>query len=208
MSDFENKQIPVPGKHEGAHTDIEAKSEAATVEEAKRLFETVKGRLLDVNNWHKLSGAASATFTLTDSKGHPVEGPPQVGFHIKIDVPGPGSGTGEGFDWVQLEVIEDGNDVALEREFIVMRVRPASNPGTSDAEVAHFFSDKATSNFLVMREKNTVTAAVLGRNEIPNTTNNASLLDKLRNAVIGTGAALGMSNPQWKSLVNGLLDKK
>jgi hypothetical protein len=162
---------------------------------------------LDINNWDKLSGAASARFTLTDAAGRPVEGPPQVGFHIKIDVPGPGSGKGDGFDWVQLEIIEDGNDAALDREFIVMRVRPASNPGTSDKEVAHFFSDKATSNFLVMREKNAVTAAVLGRNEIPNTTDNTGLLDKLRNAVVGIGAALGMSNPQWKSLVNGLLDK-
>ena len=58
-----------------------------------------------------------------------------------------------------------------------------------------------------MRENNTVTAAVLARNEVANTTNNTSLIDKLRNAVVGTGAALGLSNPQWKSLVNGLLGK-
>lgn len=58
-----------------------------------------------------------------------------------------------------------------------------------------------------MREKNTVTAAVLGRNEVANTTDSTSVLDKLRNAVVGISAALGMSNPQWNSLVNGLLGK-
>jgi hypothetical protein len=104
-----------------------------------------------------------------------------------------------------VEVIEEGNDEQLDREFIMMRVRPASNPQASDPGVAHFFSNKATSNFLVMREKNVVTAAVLGRNEIPNTAGNTSLFDKLRNAVVGIGAALGLSNPQWKSLVNGIL---
>jgi len=207
MPDFENKNIPLPGKHEGAHKDIEANIETTTVEEAKSLFIAVKQRLLDVNSWDKLCGKASAEFTLTDSKGQQVDGPPQVGFHFKIDVPGPGSGTGGGFDWVQVEAIEEGSDVSQDREFIVMRVRPATNPYTPETDVAHFFSERATSSFLVMRENNTVTAAVLARNEVANTTNNTSLIDKLRNAVVGMGAALGLSNPQWKSLVNGLLGK-
>jgi hypothetical protein len=207
MSDFENNLIPLPEKQEGEHKDLEAKSETSTVEEAKGLFEQAKSRLLDVNNWEKLCGAASAEFNLTNATGQQVEGPPQTGFHFKINVPGPGSRTGDGFDWVRVEAIEEGTDVQRDREFIMMRVRPSSNPKTSDTDVAHFFSDKATSTFLVMREKHIVTAAVLGRNEVANTTDNTSLLDKLRNAVVGISAALGMSNPQWKSLVNGLLGK-
>lgn len=139
MTDFENKHIPLPQKQEGTQKDIEAKIEAATIEEAKRLFETVKSRLLDVNNWQKLCGAASAEFTLTDAKGQQVKGPPQVGFHFKIDVPGPGSGTGDGFDWVQVEAIEEGKGAQGDRGFILMRVRPSSNPTTSDTDVAHFF---------------------------------------------------------------------
>ena len=205
MPDFEDKNIPLPGKHNGSHKDIEATTEANNVEEAKSLFIKVKRRLLDVNKWNKLCGKGSAEFTLTDAKGRQVDGPPEVGFHVKIDIPGPGSGTGDGFDWVQVEAIEEGHE-EQDREFIVMRVRPSANPYTTDKDVAHFFSDSATSSFLVMRENKTVTAAVLARNEIANT-NNTSLIDKLRNAVVGIGAALGLSNPQWKSLVNGLLGK-
>ncbi len=207
MSNFESKQIPLPEKEEGMHKDIDAQTITDTVEEARQLFKVVKSRLLDVNNWDKLCGAASAEFTLTDADGKKVEGKPEVGLFFKIDVPGPGSRTGGGFDWVKVEAIEENNEVNDDREFIIIRVRPSDNPTTTDKDVAHFFSDKATSNFLILREKNTVTAAVLGRNEVANTDQSTGLLDKLRNAVVGISAALGISNPQWKSLVNGLLGK-
>ncbi|MEJ7682885.1 MAG: hypothetical protein WKG06_34525 [Segetibacter sp.] len=207
MSDTENKQIPLPEKEEGAQKDIEAKEETATVEEAKQLFERVKKRLLDVNDWDKICGKASAVFTLTNEQGREVVGTPKVGFHFKIDIPAPGTKTGEGFDWVRVEAIEENENVNEDTEFLVMRVRPSSNPLTAGNDVAHFFSDKATSNFLILREKNVVTAAVLGRNEVANTKSTSSIIDKLRNAIVGTGAAGGLSYPQWKSLVNGLLDK-
>ena len=207
MSNFESKNIPLPEKEEGVHKDIEEQTTTDTVDEARQLFEVVKSRLLDVNNWDKLCGAASAEFTLTDADGKKVEGKPKVGLFFKIDVPGPGSRTGDGFDWVKVEAIEENQEVKEDREFILIRVRPSDNPTTTDKDVAHFFSDKATSNFLVLREKNTVTAAVLGRNEVANTDQSTGLLDKLRNAVVGISAALGISNPQWKSLVNGLLGK-
>ncbi len=208
MSDTENKQIPLPEKEEGAQKDIEAKVETGTVEEAKKLFERAKKRLLYVNDWDKICGKASAVFTITDEEGQEVEGTPKVGFHFKIDIPAPGTKTGEGFDWVRVEAIEENENVNEDSEFLVMRVRPSSNPSTAGNDVAHFFSDKATSNFLVLREKNVVTAAVLGRNEVANTKNTTGLLDKLRNAIVGTGAAGGLSNPQWKSLVNGVLGKE
>lgn len=208
MSDIENKQIPLPEKEEGAQKDIEAKEETSTVEEAKQLFADAKNRLLQVNNWATICGKASAEFKITDENGKEVEGMPKVGYHFKIDIPAPENKTGEGFDWVKVEAIEEHKDVDKDSEFIVMRVRPSKNPLTPDDEVAHFFSAKSTSNFVVMREKKVVTAAVLGRNEVANTENKTSFFDKIRNAVVGTGAAGGLSNPQWKSLVNGLLDKK
>lgn len=207
MTELENKQIPLPEKEEGAQKDIESKEEAATVEEAKQLFESAKNRLLNVNSWDKICGKTSAVFKLTDENGHEVEGKPKVGYHFKIDIPAPGSKVGDGFDWVRVEAIEENEDLNEDREFLVMRVRPSDNPSTASNDVAHFFSDKATSNFIVLREKNVVTAAVLGRNEVANTNNASSLLDKLRNAVVGIGAVGGLSSPQWKSLVNGVLNK-
>lgn len=207
MSEVKNKQIPLPEEEEGSQKDIDAKQEMSTIEEAKQLFTDAKNRLLQVNNWDKICGQGSAKFEVTDENGNKAEGVPKVGYHFKIDIPAPGTKTGEGFDWVKVEAIEQNEDADNDNEFILMRVRPSSNPLAANDEIAHFFSDKATSNFLVMREKKVVTAAVLGRNEVANTEIKVSFFDKIRNAIVGIGAAGGLSNPQWKSLVNGLLGK-
>ncbi len=107
---------------------------------------------------------------------------------------------------MRVEAVDENQDVLQDSETLLIRVRPADNPSTNDSNVAHFFSDKATSNFVVSRERNVVTAAVYGRNEKPNTSTDKPL-DKTRNVVIGTTAVAGFSNPQWKSLVNGVLGK-
>lgn len=208
MTELENKEIPLPEKEEGTQKDIEAQKKTSTVEEAKQLFEAAKSRLLNVSSWDKICGKASAVFKLTDEHGNEVEEEPKVGYHFKIDIPAPGSKAGRGFDWVRVEAIEENQNKNEDREFLIIRVRPSDNPLTNSNDVAHFFSDKSTSNFLVLREKNVVTAAVLGRNEIANTEATTGLLDKLRNAVVGTGAVGGLSYPQWKGLVNGVLGKE
>lgn len=205
MANTEEKKIPLPEKQEGVQKDIERTIETNDEQAAKELYRAARKRLLNVNNWQQLCGAASAAFVLTDAKGQPSEGMPAPGLFIRINVPGPGSHTGDGYDWVQIELVEDKQEPEHDKEYTLMRVRPASNPANTDAAVAHFFSDAATSNFLVLREKKSVTAAVLGRNETPNVSKDTTLLDKLRNAVVGIGAALGMADPQWKNLVKGLL---
>lgn len=207
MADIESKEIPLPEKEEGAQRDVETKVKCNSVEEAKQLFEISKKRFLNVNEWNKICGKASAVFTVTDHQGHEVEEAPKVGYHFKINIPAPGTDTGGGFDWVRVEAIEDSTDTDKDTEFLAMRVRPSPNPLKPDEDIAHFFSDKATSNFIIYREKKVVTAAVIGRNEIANTDNKISFFDKIRNAIVGTGAAGGLSDPQWKSLVNGVLGK-
>ena len=89
-----------------------------------------------------------------------------------------------------------------------MRVRPAPNPhkNAGDKEAAHFFKDEATSNFLIERKGTMVSAAVYGRNEKLNLTTE-KLSDKVRNAVVGTTAVMGLSIIQWKKLVKGLIGK-
>jgi hypothetical protein len=59
----------------------------------------------------------------------------------------------------------------------------------------------------VQRTGKVVSAEVHGRNEKPNTDANA-VIDKARNTMVATGAIVGFSSTQWKSLVNGLLGKK
>lgn len=204
--DEQKPNISLPKQEEGAEKNIETTEELKNIEEAKELFRAAKNRLLNINLWDKICGKLSAVFQLTDDKGNDIKGDPQVGNYFKIDIPGPGTASGKGYDWVRVEAVEENKNEHEDSESILIRVRPADNPSTNDANVAHFFSDKATSNFVVSRIKNVVTAAVYGRNEVPNTTTDKPL-DKTRNAVVGTTAIAGFSNPQWKSLANGVLGK-
>lgn len=206
MSDLSKIDLPLPEQTEGTKKDIQNSVQFSTLQAAHDFYIEAKNRLLNVNNWGTLCGKASATFQLTDEQGTQIEGVPKVGSYFKIDVPGPGTLAGKGFDWVHVEAVtEKTND--SEMEYTLMRVRPASDPTTGNESTAHFFSEKATSNFLVLRENLKITVAVLGRNEVPNTKEDDSILDKIRNFFVGTGAQLGMADPQWKSLVKGILDK-
>jgi hypothetical protein len=190
----------IPEQHSGIQTNTESEIELATEEEAKEFFQKAKKRLLCINQWHEYAGAASADFQLTDEKGNPVNRLAQKGDHFKIDIPGPGTITGEGNDWVQIEAIEE------DKNCIGIRVRPATNPNNERKDVAHFFHEEATSSFIVKKEGRKVIAGVYGRNEKPNT-NTEALVDKIRNTTIASGAISGLSKLQWKSLVNGLVKK-
>ena len=195
----------IPEQQSGVKTNTESSVELASTEEAKFFYEKVKQRLLQVNEWHHWAGSLTANFQLTDKDGKELDRPAQKDDHFKIDIPGPGPATGDGYDWVQVEAIEESEK--NEEQSIAMRVRPATNPNNNRKDVAHFFSDEATSCFVVKREGNTVTAAVYGRNEKPNT-NTETTGDKARNAAIATGAITGFSKLQWKSLLNGLVKKE
>jgi hypothetical protein len=188
----------IPDNSKGIQTNTESSIELADEQNAKDVYQTVKSRLLHVNQWHELAGKASAVFQLTDKNGHSVERWAQAGDHIRIDIPGPGPITGEGDDWVHIEEISDTNDTTI------MRVRPATNPLNERQDVAHFFSEEASSSFMAKREGNKITAAVYGRNEKPNT-NTEKLVDKIRNIAVASGAITGFSKLQWKSLVDGLV---
>lgn len=190
----------IPENNKGIQTNTESSIELSSDDEAKNFFTVVRERLLAINKWQDYAGSATANFQLTDRKGNAVERMPQKGDHLKIKIPGPGTVTGEGNDWVQIEAIKE------EEDCIIIRVRPATNPTNERKDVAHFFDEDATSSFLVKKEGKKVTAGVYGRNEKPNM-DTETVVDKVRNAAIATGAISGFSKLQWKSLVNGLVKK-
>ena len=195
----------MPPQNTGAQSNTESSIVLPNVDEAKSFFETVKSRLLDVGAWHQLAGKGTADFALTDAQGNTVTRKPQKGDHLKIDIPGPGPQTGDGYDWVQVEEVEETSEGDV--DCLAMRVRPATNPQNSREDVAHFFSDEATSNFVVKREGTTISAAVYGRNEKPNVSAE-KVVDKARNTAVATGAVGGLSKLQWKSLGNGFVKKE
>jgi len=194
----------IPQQQTGNSSDTVATATFKSEQEAKQFYEVVKNRLLYVNDWQKWAGAATAAFQLTDAQGNDVNRTAIEGDHFKIDIPGPGPITGDGFDWVQVETIQEAASGNMER--ISMQVRPATNPNNERQDVAHFFSDDASSCFMAKREGTTVSAEVHGRNEKPNT-KAETLVDKARNTAVASGAVAAFSKLQWKSLVNGLVKK-
>ena len=194
---------PVLGEQSGAQADKECKTE----EEAKHLFNSAKEKLFNINDWHKFAGPGSAEFDLTDKAGNPKTGMPQIGDHIKIDLPGPGTSEGDGYDWVVIEAIDDRKDSM--DEYAAIRVRPCPNPKTpGDDKIAHFHAETATSTFLVQRQGNIISAAEKGRNELQNKNNNLGFWDKLRNIITSFSASRGAAWPQWKALMEGFLEEK
>lgn len=196
----------VPQQREGDQADIVETVTTPGEEQAKEVFKNARQRLLDVSNWGVISKGISAEFLLTDNLGQPKEGKPEPGDHFRINIPGPGSKAGEGYDWVRVETVEDETGDSGSSESIMIKVRPSGHPEKKEG-VAHFLDPAATSSFIVRRHKEMISAEVHGRNEKPNT-HTETIPDKIRNAVVGTTASKFAGKIQWKKLVKGLLDKE
>jgi hypothetical protein len=194
----------IPQQHEGNQTDVIEFADCDTRQKAHELFLLAKSRLKDVSNWHTFSGPGSSKFTLTDAKGEPLYRMVEKEDHFYIDLPAPGTLAGDGLDWVQVQNIDEVDDANAESEYIAITVRPVTNPRHPTEEVAHFYGQDSTSTFIVERYLNHVSAAVHGRNETTNT-DNTGIYDTIRNTSVALTARAGISGPQWKALVKGLL---
>lgn len=192
----------VPGQHHGESVTAEGSRDFDDITTAKAFFFQAEGRLLNVNQWHDEAGEALARFILADSAGNPVDGMAQQGLLIKIDIPGPGSKSGEGYDWVKIEEIKRVN--STEVQSTALRVRPIAAPGSGEDKPTHFYDENSTSTFTITREDTLVTAAIYDRNINPNTESD-SLIDKVRNAITGLFGEKLFSKIQWQALVDGLL---
>ncbi len=193
----------IPSQQTGGHNDTRSEVKFSNADEAAKHFETVKKRFLNVNDWEKFAGEEKAEFKLCNTEGEVLSDEPEVGNYFRIKIPGPHNPTGESFDWAKIEAVE--KEKNADSESIYIRVRPAHNPTAPNEKTAHFFDEKATSNFLIKREGNLVAAEVHGRNEVPNTDENLSLVEKIRNGLVAIGGSIAGSKFQWKSLTEGLI---
>lgn len=192
----------IPAQHDGGHSDTVSKQEFNTADEAKTFFETVKARFLNVNQWELFAGKEKTEFAMMTASGEILYREPAEGDFFRINIPGPNNPSGDKYDWVQVE--EKEHKTLADEESIMIRVRPCPSPLNAKDETAHFFSDDATSTFIVKREGNVIFAEVHGRNEKPNT-ENLGVVEKIRNTLVAIGGILGGSKFQWKSLTEGLL---
>jgi len=195
----------VPNQHTGKAIDAESTVELKDEKEANAFFGEVKERLLNVNQWKEYAGNLSASFQLVDKDGVEVQRKAQKGDYLKIDIPGPGSLSGDGYDWVHVEEVESSSTSDSDR--FGFRVRPTDNPQSKKEDTAHFYSPESTSSFIVERNKNRITVSILDRNTKPNTDAD-STTDKIRDAVVGAAGAISFSKIQWKNLADGLVKRK
>lgn len=200
--DEKNYTGAVPPNDDGGIINAETVVELSGPDLAETLFRQARERLLDVNSWHELSGKALAEFQLTDPNGNAIHEKAQEGFFIRIDIPGPGTKDGDGFDWVQIEELAEYTNGPVES--FAIRVRPARNPSSGKSAVAHFYSAESTSTFTVTREDNRVTAAIYDRNTKAND-ESGNFQDQVRNTLAGVAGRMLFSKIQWESLTDGLL---
>lgn len=180
---MENKS-PVPVQETGSSSDTASSINASSSDEAIHFFKKVRERLLDVNHWKETAAMPSAEFNACDHFGRKVNRSVHEGDHFRIRIPGPGNYEGDGDDWVKVEQIEE--NYTKEKDQITITVRPCANP-VHPKDTAHFFTDEATSSFVVERKDKVITASVHGRNEKPNTDVD-SVSGKIRNSVVATAA--------------------
>ncbi|GHE44563.1 hypothetical protein [Sphingobacterium griseoflavum] len=197
---MERKNIPRQVK--GKKLDILAQKRYGTQEEVVAAFNRAKERLFAINDWHKITKTSSATFELLNHLDQAVLRRPEVGDYVKIDIPGPGSIVGKGYDWVRVVQITDRASERYAQITLQPSIPPAGQRNRN--EVAHFFKPTSSSTIEIEVRELALHANYFGRNEEPNTGSDL-FLENARNSIIGIGAMFGLSYPQWKKLVDGLL---
>ncbi|REC53999.1 hypothetical protein DRF62_11295 [Chryseobacterium piscium] len=197
------KNIPgVPRQFKGSFHDTESIKEVENGEELDIKFDVLKQRFFDINQWRKYCNKNSADFKLCDSSGKIVERLPKIADYIRIDIPGPGGSEGRSYDWVQIIMI----DLDIPGR-IMIQCRPSKDPIKENSrKIAHFYSNAATSTFIISKEKNILKAGIYGRNEYPNL--KSGFFNCIRNIVIAIGGMFGFSKIEWKCLTDGLVDLK
>ena len=195
----------IPQQVEGRKMDTSTFVSFDTLQEAQDFYQIARRRLLHISQWYNIAKIPMASFKHLNRFGQATLASPEVGDFIEIDIPGPGLSSTGGYDYVQIERIEEtvSNAVAT----LTITLRPAPSPRLkSESETKHFFENLATSTLQIQQIANKVQAHYFGRNEVINLEVD-SLADKIRNLFIGMGAKMGASFPQWKALLNGLVEK-
>jgi len=196
----------IPSQQIGKQTDAVKAKKFSSGLAAKEFFDKAVSRLLNINHWHRISTIETIRFQLFDNKGSALERIASDGDFIRIDIPGPGTSAGKGYDWVHIESMEQYSNAKSDTDFAVFLARPCPVPGQMGNYTAYFFIPSATLTFLVFRKGEMVSAEVHGRNEIPYV-RQEGILDKVLNIRVNAGHTLGMRYIEWDLLVSGILSK-
>jgi len=193
----------IPEQFKGQALEVEASQVSDTETAAQSLYELAKKKLFSVNDWHEIVAGLTARFQIVDQDGNEVSRKVNKGDYLRINIPGPGNKEGDGYDWVVVEELKEINKEDFQSAGF--RVRPTENPFGKKNETAHFYSNETTSSFIIIRENVTVVSWIVDRNMKPNT-ESESVVDKVRDVMVGVSGIAGFSKVQWQGLADGLLE--
>ncbi|MBS2033897.1 hypothetical protein JST97_02865 [bacterium] len=166
----------------------------ADEQQAREQFERSKASLLNPNQWKELGPTIGAAgFKLfCDDRRKLKQGPPEVGDFLKIRLPDLGPAV-----WCRIERLDQ------QADSVDLVVRPSPDPLDQDPDVAHFFSERTTNHFQLVRDGNRVFSRVIGRDEALNDSGDWG--ERLLSALRLKGAWLGAKKPQWRAFTRKLL---
>ena len=189
----------LPPRREGSHHDTV--SMYCHESNARSGYRRATERLYAINGWKALNDAIKTDFLHCDAAGTPVDRKPVVGDCIRINLPGPGSPSGGGYDWVNITAVEEEEG---EAPYASLTLVPCANPLEPGEQVAHFYTSASSNTFVVRRVGSCVQAEVHGRNEQPNTAT-PPLLDRMRNEAVALAGKVGLGKMQWRDWTDGVV---
>ena len=194
----------IPAQLKGGSHNIVSMQCANSIGIAEAYFEQLQYRLKSVNEWDSFTEKVKAKFFLIDSKTAETTSELKVGNFIKIDIPGPGSPSGSGYDWTEIIEIQNGME-NQDNPFFAFTLKPCPAPDSDVETVAHFYNKDSTNTFIVRRIGTCIYAEVHGRNQIENTSE-GPILDIVRNKAIAIGSKFGFGSLNWIGFANALLE--
>ena len=189
----------IPSHKKGIKKNYTSSRKFKEVSDAQLCYDNAIARLLNINHWDTISPLAKGMTQIMSGQMKMQRRKARLGDYVRIGLPieNPDGGS---YDWVQVDVLKFSS--GKRKEQCLMVLRPCPMPGGDIT--AHFFTEDASSNFLLTRDRNTVTADYYGHNETPNM-DVSGLKEKIRNGIVAMGAMLGLSDTLWKPLTEGLL---
>lgn len=192
----------LPKQNTGSCSDAAAIKPCMSQAVAEDLYRKLADQLLNISHWNINAGKVPTKFDLVDSNGKGGHFHAAQNFLVKIKMPAPKNKTGNGYDWVFIEKVE--NHYEENTEYLHLQMRPCPCLDNKEGGIAHFYEQTATNSFILIRSGSDIQLSVHGRNESPNTSN-VRLWDMFRNVFVAGGGIFGGSKLQWEDFVNAMI---
>lgn len=185
----------------GRAIDAEATAWLSAEKTASVFYELVRNRMQHVNSWAVIAGNLFAEFQLVTKEGLEVFRKAQEGDYLRISVMGPDGKSGDTYDWVRIEEVND--DVEGDR--FSFRVRPANHPSAHRGVPDKLYDRGSMSTFQVLREGRRVTVTISDRDE--RSDRDVAYGEKVRNHIVTWAALTRFSGIPWQTLAEGLVSR-